>query len=263
MLPPEREEQVEEPIQNAANRSDENRERIQHEIVGPLNTLIDHFVSYKNQQKAAEKGKRRREITTIWGIFITAGVALITAVIFACQLHEMEKVYPPIRDQANAAIAAAKASRDNFIVDQRPYVRLTNHLETPNLVPGTSQIAWNWEITNYGKTPARRIRFFTYMKIDSGEFKPTYRRFNRGDPVIASALPPSKTTFATVVSDPGITPAEFTRLNGIDVAIAILVKIEYLGVSDERYESTFCLAHLANGEIGYLIQPDRCENDIK
>jgi hypothetical protein len=115
MLPPEREEQVEEPIQNATSRSDENRERIQHEIVVPPNTLIDHFASYKNQHKTAEERKRRREITTIWGIFITAGIAFITAGIFACQLREMEKVYGPIRDQA-------AATRDAIAISQRPIV---------------------------------------------------------------------------------------------------------------------------------------------
>lgn len=174
MLPPEQHES----IHDAANRNDENRECIQNEIIGPINTFIDHFESYKNQQGTAEQGKRRREITTIWGIFITAGIAVITMVIFACQLHEMEKVYGPIAGQATAAKEAAQAANKSaeiaeraLIAGQRAFVSISEFTQTAGMNIKTDKIT-NWQLAvtwiNAGDTPTRNLRHHVNMRAFDG-----------------------------------------------------------------------------------------------
>ena len=53
----------------------------------------------------------------------------------------------------DAAQQSARLVRDNFIIDRRPYVWLTNDLGAPELkrLPnGSLQVIWPWYFTNYG-----------------------------------------------------------------------------------------------------------------
>jgi hypothetical protein len=84
-------EKFEKSIQKATERANENRKRDQNLVAGPLDALNNQFASYNNQQETNERSKRTREIATIWGIFITAGLTLITAGIFYCQLRVFER----------------------------------------------------------------------------------------------------------------------------------------------------------------------------
>src|SRR5437868_3616292 len=90
MLPPEWKKEIDESIEKTANRDQEHWKRIQDEIITPIRSLADHLVRYVEQQNTADEAKARRERATIWGIFITAAIALATAGIFYFQLRVFE-----------------------------------------------------------------------------------------------------------------------------------------------------------------------------
>jgi hypothetical protein len=112
-----------------------------------------------------------------------------------------------------SAISTQKAlnlTREIAIADQRPIVWLTNRTDTPLYFPAPATlIAWNWEFTNYGKSPALHVSFDTYMSLDNGPWLLTY---GRQKATVGAPLPPGKIDFDTVFSKPGITDADFTRL---------------------------------------------------
>lgn len=65
MLPTEWKKEIEEIIENAKNEQDAA-------IAVPLYSLRNHLKAYIKKQDMYEKGKRRREIATISGLFVTA-----------------------------------------------------------------------------------------------------------------------------------------------------------------------------------------------
>src|ERR1700730_3912635 len=167
MLPPEWKKEITEAIQNETNRNEEDRERIQKEIVRPLDALADHFERYKEQQGIADQGKRRREITTIWGVFITASIAIITAAIFYFQLQAM--------------LETNRDSRQAFITSNRAFVFLNKFDLLPIISPNGSIAGWevNPVFENTGPTPTKNL----IIKINSqlisipppdDEFPPDY-----------------------------------------------------------------------------------------
>ena len=89
MLPETWKKEIGNSIEQAAQRQAENRKREVYEhdaaIAAPLNSLRDQFDSYKEQQNRSEEGKRRREIATIVGLFLTAALALGRGVVLILQ----------------------------------------------------------------------------------------------------------------------------------------------------------------------------------
>jgi hypothetical protein len=82
----------------------------QNTIAAPLHHLVEEFVGYKDKQDRAEQGKRRREVATIIGLFLTAFLTLGLGIVGICQtiafreqVAEMKRAYEPIRTQAEAA----------------------------------------------------------------------------------------------------------------------------------------------------------------
>jgi hypothetical protein len=154
-------------------------------------------------------------------------------------------------------------TRDIANADQRPIIWLTNHTDAPHYYPApATQITWNWEFTNYGKSPAVHIRFDTYMSIDNGPYIHTYGG-DKDITDIGAPLPPGKVDFDTVISRPGISDAEFARLMAADKAISISGVIKYQDAGGRPYETAFCLAHLASGATMYRETSANCQNDIK
>lgn len=68
---------------------------------------------------------------------------------------------------------------------------------------------------------------------------------------MGAPLPPNKDDFTTVVSRPGISQEQFTKLMQTDDAIDIFGEITYHDSYGEKYETTFCLSHLFTGAIKY------------
>lgn len=150
-------------------------------------------------------------------------------------------------------------TREIFVADQRPIIWLTDHTDTPHLTQG-GQIVWNLESANYGKSPAVRITYETYISLDGGPFT---RSYGQDETKIGAPHPPGKVDFDSVISSPGISSAEFTRLMALDQAISISGSIRYEDANRGHYEMAFCLGPLASGATLYRKPSDNCHNDIR
>lgn len=167
---------------------------------------------------------------------------------------------------AVSAWCALKTTRDIFIADQRPIIWLTNHNATPAfyITPGkdTGQIMWNWEYTNYGKSPAIEVRYETYMSLDNAPYALTFGTDEKR-PNVGAPIPPGKIDWDTVISKPGISAAEFARLLTIGGGVSISGVIHYADANGGSYETTFCLASLVGGAVAYRDPTQHCGNNIK
>jgi len=153
---------------------------------------------------------------------------------------------------ATTAESALKAAHENFRMEQRPVIWLTNDLGTPRFLlntqkaGNTGQVIWDFRYTNYGKYPALRVSFLHFMKIDNS-IDPSY---GSGGGSTGAPLPINKVDFATAISHV-ISLDEFNRLIATDDAIGISGAITYFDSYGEKYETTFCLLHLVVGAIEY------------
>ena len=110
MLPEDWKREIEETINKAGDRAAEYEKRqieSNNAIAAPLDRLANEFVRYENETNEREQGKRRREIATIWGLFINAGLVLMTAAIFYCQL----RVFQQTDNTLNKTMIAADRAR--------------------------------------------------------------------------------------------------------------------------------------------------------
>jgi hypothetical protein len=91
MLPVEWKKEIQKCIDDAQRTSDESRKSEQTEqttaIAAPLESLRKHFKAYVEKQDRYEKGKRRREMTTITGLFVTAFLTLCLACTGIAQVY--------------------------------------------------------------------------------------------------------------------------------------------------------------------------------
>jgi hypothetical protein len=201
--------------------------------------------AFRKQYETAQSDRTKHDRKTLfWSRITGVGVGIYTLLTIAI---------------ACASIYAVKLTRENFIADQRPIIWLTNRPDTPHITQG-GQIVWSYETTNYGKSPAIRIRMQTYISLDGGPFVRTY-----GQDIFKTSAPqpPSKVDFDSVISAPGISPVEFARLMSTDQAVSISGLIWYEDTNGGHYESAFCLGHLSGGATLYRGPSDHCQNDIK
>jgi hypothetical protein len=206
--------------------------------------------------------------------FDLAIATIILAVIAARQSHILETTDASTRKAADAAVksadaavksadtanAALNAARENFQIEQRPVVWLTNDLGAPQFIhapndTGVGQIAWAWHYTNYGKTPALHMSFHSFMRIEHNNEE----SYGVVGPSTAAPLPTNKIDFSSVVSRPGIGSDEFNRLLATDDAVGISGDLTYFDKYGHQYETTFCLTYLRSSAIGYC----KKGNDIK
>jgi hypothetical protein len=199
------------------------------------------------------------EIILAIATLILAGIAGIQAYILATTDTSTRKVADAASKAANVAEIALRTARDNFRTEQRPIVWLTNNPGSPEFMPnqqkadGTGRIIWSWHFTNYGKTPALHLSFRHFMTIENS----SEQSYGSVSPFASAPLPTSKDDFATVISRPGFSADQFTKLmetNGIGIS----GEITYSDVYGESYVTTFCLRHLPHA-IGYCKEG----NDIK
>ncbi|MGA2816101.1 MAG: hypothetical protein ABSE67_07350 [Xanthobacteraceae bacterium] len=89
-------------------------------------------------------------------IAVTAGVIATGAYL------ETRQQTVEARRQAKASEDALELIRQDFIADERPIIWLTNDAPGIALIQPSGQIVWNYYYTNYGKTPANRVRAMPY-----------------------------------------------------------------------------------------------------
>ncbi len=111
---------------------------------------------------------------TVWLVIAT----LLLAVMAFVQAIILATTDASTRKAANAAITSAattqtalQTARDNFRIEQRPIIWLTNNLGSPQYVnrtdkPDGCEIAWEWHYTNYGRSPALHLTFHQLIKIE-------------------------------------------------------------------------------------------------
>jgi hypothetical protein len=144
--------------------------------------------------------------------------------------------------------------RDQFTLDQRPYVWLTptGQAEIKYLPDG--RIAWTYHYTNYGKTPANNVRVWPYMKIGNRDFE---KLDSEAWPIFGGVIPPNKVDFGTAFSKTRVTPEEAKVLASTDGAMQIRVVITYTNMmGDKPGESSFCnmtvgVENFASGAAAY------------
>jgi hypothetical protein len=183
---------------------------------------------------------------------LLAGIAAGQAWILASTDVSTRKAAEAAVNSATTAEIAVKAARENFRMEQRPVVWLTNELGTPQFVPNTKktdntgQIVWDFHFTNYGKLPALHMSVRHFMKIDN-IIEPSY---GGGGQVPEAPLPNNKVDVETTISHI-VSLDNFERLIATDEAIGISGDIIYHDSYGEKYETTFCLIHLSMGATVY------------
>jgi hypothetical protein len=124
---------------------DENRKEANSEVVGQIGALTEQLTRYKEQQRTLDHSRRRREITTIFLILITAIIGLLTAFIFYYQLRTLD-------DQLQEARLADDASKRAWIyADFVPW----NQIATDQ--NGDLTISINFVMHNTGHEPAVNV----------------------------------------------------------------------------------------------------------
>jgi hypothetical protein len=222
--------------------------------VAPKPPSEGNSVTTEPEAEASRSKKKESRENWKFGMEIVASVFLMLAAIFTGFQWKAAS-------QANALTQKAlRNARDNFRQDQRPYIWLTNELGSPRFVPfnndpasGTGQAVWAYHFTNYGKTPASNIRFTEEIKVGDRPFAKTHAHDNRTRESVGAPLPPNKTDFSMVISEPGITRAEFSLLMSVQSqkTISIRVVFRYTDNSIGQYETGICLQRLNAGAIGY------------
>ena len=168
------------------------------------------------------------------------------------------------REAAHAAVKSAttaqtalETARDNFRIEQRPIIWLTNDLGSPQYInltkqPASGQIVWEWHFTNYGKSPALHLTFHQSMKIEDKSYI--------GPLSVGAPVPTNKDDMAEMVSKPNFSMEQFAKLMATEEAIGISGEIIYYDLYEKnKYITTFCLRHLTLGGILYCKEG----NDIK
>jgi hypothetical protein len=134
------------------------------ELSANFTSLIDAIRSEAAAERAEEqredRGKRLREWVTIFLV-----VATLMAV--SWQVHEMIKVYQPIKDQADAAVRSAEAAMKQSMNSERTLIQTQRAWVGPRNVafladPAIGKaIEINIEYQNSGREPATSFRYFT------------------------------------------------------------------------------------------------------
>jgi hypothetical protein len=219
-----------------------------HQIAAAVQSLEHQLHSDRQNPTDHERLSLRWSILTGKGVmiytFLTVGIAAASI----CSAWEARE--------------AVRLTVENFIVDQRPYVSLTNNLGSPTAVSapdGKVVVIWTWHFTNYGKTPANHVTYSHFMRLGNGAFE--ISNGSKGT-AVGGPVPPTKDDFATVISEE-IEPVDFTRYFAADKGISIAGTIDYFDAHGRSYETTFCVAKLSSGAIAYEHPMEHCDNEIK
>jgi hypothetical protein len=107
-------------------------------------------------------------------------------------------------------------------------------------------LLWTWHFTNYGKTPPEEVKYRQYFKLGSAEPIQSY-----GEPAesIGAPIPPGKTDFSTVVSD----PMKLAVVNDLISRgqVRVIAVIDYTDITHSAYQTGICLERTNAGSIAY------------
>jgi hypothetical protein len=115
VLPENWKKEIEEAVDKATGRADQASQRA-NEIQSKISAGIDAVAGALNKQNEKhsreDSSKRSRETWTLCAVGAAAVFTLGLDVLSGCQLREMQKVYGPIKEQAEAAKNSAIAAQD-------------------------------------------------------------------------------------------------------------------------------------------------------
>lgn len=141
----------------------------QNAIAAPLDRLANKFDCYKSKYENADNGRKNREIAGLIGVYLSALLVFITAVVFYCQLREMQKAYGPLRDSADTA-------QKTLIASERPWVEITGIDIAQDITfdANGASISLRLGLRNRGHSPALSILPWVsgYVRSPLPEFQP-------------------------------------------------------------------------------------------
>jgi hypothetical protein len=153
---------------------------------------------------------------------------------------------------ANTADSSLAAVRENFIVEQRPYIWFQpNH---PKLEIG-KPILWDVDLKNYGRTPAIHVKICTNMLIgedpvkDLTEEKIASWCAEKNGPESSVIAPPGFDMFSTALGPIIVDSKMMSFLKDKDRTLVLIGRVTYSDRFGKPYVSTFCSARLAAGGI--------------
>jgi|SRR5271157_1439774 len=205
--------------------------------------------------------QRARKIRDDWGgtalhdkaNVVLAGIGLCVLFTYTFYTARMycanKKAADAAMIAANTAAATLTSAQEQFKIDHRPILWLTNQNYAPKLNRPSKQILWEFHLANYGKTPIQSIRYNKYMKVGDKDFTITY---GAKGPSVGPPLPPGSIDYYDdVISEPHITEAEFKRLLGISNSLSIKIVFDYTDAYGGEYQTGVCLTRLNTGAVGY------------
>lgn len=140
-----------------ANDRSKNAGEQQKEIAVAIQSLMNEIKGHHAKQEANEPVKRRREIQTIAALIAAALFSAALAILAACQLYEMVKVYEPIKASAEAAKTAADVARDAVNLAAKTaerQLRAYLTIEKADVIVREGKIEVTFSVKNSGQTPA-------------------------------------------------------------------------------------------------------------
>ena len=149
-----------------------------------------------------------------------------------------------------------KDARDNFIKDQRPYVWVTP--DSP-VFKDQETIKWNFNYSNYGRSPAFNVRSGGFYAWGVGAWK-EIRDLSLADCVKAgkgniegtgSVVPPGYPEVTTMQTNTKFREDIDRKILGSDGVLMNENVLEYEDSSGNRYRSLSCVYRLATGAIAH------------
>jgi len=145
-------------------RGDDEPNRPSADFAALIHAIADEGGANRAEEKREDRGKKFRD----W-IIVTLLIATIAGIYW--QIYEMNKVYGPIKEQADAAKAAAGAARDNVVFANRAWIEM-DHASIEPLVYGAGLHA-TIAYANIGHQPAKVAQGMIYETFTKEEWAPT------------------------------------------------------------------------------------------
>jgi hypothetical protein len=181
MLPAAWKKEIQNSIDEAETRSaneNKHRDEEQKTVSAAIESLACELKRHNAAQEKAEPGKRRRENWTIGALIAAAIFTFVLSILSALQLHEMEKVYGPIKDSsvaANKQIGVMQQQGDMIASDQRPWIALRKIEFIKDMIfdNNDAQVGVRYVIANTGKSPALQVVLYGFLFLPEGlEYEP-------------------------------------------------------------------------------------------
>lgn len=161
------------------------------------------------------------------------------------------------RDSRAQNELALKQSRDQFTIDERPYIwakdiGVPRYIQLSDLDPKNPgphwHIVWQVHLSNYGKSVAHNMAIvLPQIQIwPQDHFEISYRSkdLRKAPNLHGGPLPPTGDDTVALISSPDISKEDFQKAFSRDNGIAIDVLITYKDLAGNPYETHVCARHL-------------------